>query len=432
MTQQLKAVDDFFDGPRELDRLSLMSDDVEWWNGLGKFPGAPGQTVFRGKDEVGAQVLGRAPAPPQPNGRRVDRYDLATLSFDDVRTIADGNHVFRQHTYRATTMRGRPYENVYGFLFRFTDDGLIDRIWEHWGTLQAWETLFQGPLVVTDPDLLLKTTPSVRKRLDLERPVEREVIEECMDIAVHAPNGSNQQPYRFVFVDDPVKKQGLADIYRAAMADFVNRPRTDAPEDNIDRSDAASKRMTESVMHLADHLHEVPVLCIPLVAGRTDGNGAGAQADRTDVFWQASRWGSVVPGAVVVHARPALARAGLGVDHAHPGARARGRRAARHPLREVDAGRPVPRRLHEGHRLPDHPAQARRRGHGLERLRRRGLSGLVGSLPEGAARPATSTVTTWAMSADERPIRRSWAPGSTTQPDADVALGRLHPRRPGW
>jgi nitroreductase len=98
-----------------------------------------------------------------------------------------------------------------------------------------------------------------------------------------------------VFVDDPVKKQGLADIYRAALSDFVNRPRTDAPEDSIDRSDAASKRMTESVMHLAAHIHEVPVLCVPIVAGRTDGFGEGAQADRTDVFWQASRWGSVVP-----------------------------------------------------------------------------------------------------------------------------------------
>ncbi len=293
--QQLDVVDQFFDGPRDLDRLSLMSDDVEWWNGMGKFPGAPGQTVFRGKDEIGARVLGRAPAPPQPNGRRVDRYDLTTLSFADIHTITDGAYVFRQHTYRATTMRGRPYENVYGFLFHFTDDAHIDRIWEHWGTLQAWETLFQGPLVVTDPDLLLKTTPSVRKRLDLERPVEREVIEECMDIAVHAPNGSNQQPYRFLFIDDPAQKQGLADIYRAAMSDFVNRPRTAAPEDNIDRSDAASKRMTESVMHLAEHIHEVPVLCIPIVAGRTDGFGEGAHTERTDTFWQASRWGSVIP-----------------------------------------------------------------------------------------------------------------------------------------
>jgi nitroreductase len=293
--RQLAVVDQFFDGPRSLDRLSLMSDDVEWWNGLGKFPAAPGQTVFRGKDEIGRIVLGRAPSPPQPNGRRVDRYDLATLSFADVRTIVDGNHVFRQHTYRATTMGGRPYENVYGFLFRFDEQGLIDRIWEHWGTLQAYETLFQGPLVVHDPDLLLQTTPSVRKRLDLTRPVEHEVLESCLDLAVHAPNGSNQQPYRFLFVDDPARKAALADIYRAAMSDFVNRPRTSAPEDNIDRSDPASKRMTESVTYLAQHLHEVPVLCIPIVAGRTDGAGAGAHAERTGTFWQANRWGSVIP-----------------------------------------------------------------------------------------------------------------------------------------
>ena len=317
--QQLKAVDDFFDGPRELDRLSLMSDDVEWWNGLGKFPGAPGQTVFRGKDEIGAQVLGRAPAPPQPNGRRVDRYDLATLSFDDVRTIADGNHVFRQHTYRATTMRGRPYENVYGFLFRFTDEGLIDRIWEHWGTLQAWETLFQGPLVVTDPDLLLKTTPSVRKRLDLERPVEREVIQECMDIAVHAPNGSNQQPYRFVFVDDPVKKQGLADIYRAAMADFVNRPRTNAPEDNIDRSDAA--------LEADDRERHAPGRPPPRGAGavhparRRPHRRAGRRSRRPHQRVLAGQpLGLGRPGAVVVHARPPLAGPRLGLDHPHAGA----------------------------------------------------------------------------------------------------------------
>jgi nitroreductase/ketosteroid isomerase-like protein len=293
--RQLDVVEQFFSGPRELDRLSLMSDDVEWWNGMGKFPGAPGQTVFRGKEEIGAQVLGRAPAPPQPNGRRVDRYDLRTISFDDVRTIADGPYVFRQHTYRATTMRGRPYENVYGFLFRFDDEGRIDRIWEHWGTLQAYETLFQGPLVIHDPDLILQTTASVRKRLDLTRPVDRSLIEECLELAVHAPNGSNQQSYRFVFVDDPDRKAALADIYRAAMQAFIDRPRTEAPEDNVDRSNPRQQRIAESVAYLAEHLHEVPVLCVPLVAGRTDGQGPGAQAERTGTFWQANRWGSVIP-----------------------------------------------------------------------------------------------------------------------------------------
>ncbi len=290
-----ETVEQFFSGPRELDRLSLMSDDVEWWNGLGKFPAAPGQKVFRGKDEIGRILLGRAPSPRQPNGRHVDRYDLATLSFADVQTISDGSFVFRQHTYRATTMKGRPYENVYGFLFRFAEDGRIDRIWEHWGTLEAYETLFQGPLVVHDPDVLLQTTPSVRRRLDLSRPVPRSVIEECLDLAVHAPNGSNQQPYRFVCVDDDERKQALAGIYRAAMSDFISRPRTEAAEDNVDRSGQAQQRIAGSVAFLSAHLHEVPVLCVPIVAGRTDGLGAGAHAERTSAFWQANRWGSVIP-----------------------------------------------------------------------------------------------------------------------------------------
>ena len=289
------AVEQFFVAGREVDRLSFMTDDVEWWNGLGKLPAAPGQTVFRGKDEVGARILGRAPSPRQPSGRRIDRYDLSTISFHDVHTIADGPYVFRQHLYKATTVGGRPYENVYGFLFRFNDEGLIDRIWEHWGTLNAYETLFQGPLVVHDPDELLMTTPSVRRRLDLDRPVDRNVIAECMEIAVHAPNGSNQQPYRFLFIDDPETKQKLADIYRSAMSDFTGRARTGAAEDVIDRSSDAQQRIAQSVAFLAENMQNVPVLCVPLVAGRTDGAGEGAHADRTSTFWQANRWGSVVP-----------------------------------------------------------------------------------------------------------------------------------------
>jgi nitroreductase len=79
------------------------------------------------------------------------------------------------------------------------------------------------------------------------------------------------------------------------MQAFVDRPRTDAPEDNVDRSTERQQRIARSVFHLRDHLHEVPVLCVPIVAGRTDGLGPGAHADRTSVFWQASRWGSVIP-----------------------------------------------------------------------------------------------------------------------------------------
>ena len=311
---QIAVVQQFFEGPPDLDRLSLLHDDCEWWNGIGTFPSAPGQTVFRGKQEIGDVVLGRAPAPRAPSGqkvgRKVDRYDLSTKQFHDVTTIADGPYVFRQHRYTATTVGGRPYENHYGFLFRFDDDGRVDRIWEHWGTLAAWEQLFCAELAVTDPDVLLTTTPSVRKRLDLTRPVDRGLLEQCLDLAVHAPNGSNQQPYRFVCVDDAPTKAALADIYRTAMADFVGRDRTDLPEDNVDRSTTSQQRIAESVQYLHDHLHEVPVLCVPLVAGRTDGHGEGEAAGRTSAFWQASRWGSIIP--VVWSFMLALRSRGLG------------------------------------------------------------------------------------------------------------------------
>ncbi len=296
------AVQLFFEGPRELDRLGLLAPDCRWWNGLGRLPGAEGQTVFSGRDEIGRVLLARGGVTGLSTGEVVDRYDLATSRCHDVVTVSDGPYVFRQHRFTATTVGGRPYENHYGFLFRFGDDGLIERIWEHWGTLAAWEQLFrhpaQGPLehrVVHDPDVLLTTAPAVRKRLDLGRPVERSLIDECLQLAVHAPNGSNTQPYRFLFVDEPDRRAAIADLYRDAMASFRNRTRTAAPEDHVDRANAEQQRIAESVFYLRDHLHEVPVLLVPCVAGRTDGNGVGEQAVRTDAFWQASRWGAVIP-----------------------------------------------------------------------------------------------------------------------------------------
>jgi nitroreductase len=64
-------------------------------------------------------------------------------------------------------------------------------------------------------DEVLKTTRSVRKRLDFDRPVERSVVEECLDIALQAPTGGNQQGWHFIVVEDEATKKALADIYRA-------------------------------------------------------------------------------------------------------------------------------------------------------------------------------------------------------------------------
>ena len=72
---------------------------------------------------------------------------------------------------------------------------------------------------------LLTTTRAVRKRLDITRPVEREVIEECVAIARQAPTSSNTQNHHFVIVTDPVKKSALAELFRRGWETYVNNPK---------------------------------------------------------------------------------------------------------------------------------------------------------------------------------------------------------------
>ena len=47
-------------------------------------------------------------------------------------------------------------------------------------------------------DDVLKTTRSVRKRLDFDKPVERAIVEECLEIALQAPTGSNSQGWHWM------------------------------------------------------------------------------------------------------------------------------------------------------------------------------------------------------------------------------------------
>lgn len=128
----------------------------------------------------------------------------------------------------------------------------------------------------------LTTTRAVRKRLDLTRPVERELIESCLRTAFQAPNGSNGQMWAWIIVDDPALRAEMARIYAAAMDDYVARDE----EREVDYSTPAARRIGASVYYLRQHLREVPALVVPLVEGRMDG---------ASVFDQASRWGSVLP-----------------------------------------------------------------------------------------------------------------------------------------
>jgi nitroreductase len=127
-------------------------------------------------------------------------------------------------------------------------------------------------------DDVLTTTRSVRKRLDLEKPVPREVLLECLELALQAPTGSNAQGWQWVFVDDPEQKKALADIYRTNATPYLDRPK---PEYGDER-DQQRPRVYDSAKYLNEHLHEVPVMLIPCLEGRPEGTGAGF-------------WGSLLP-----------------------------------------------------------------------------------------------------------------------------------------
>ena len=139
------------------------------------------------------------------------------------------------------------------------------------------------------PRELLTTTRAVRKRLDLERPVERSVVEECLQLAFQAPNGSNQQMWNWVLVDDPDTRVAMAEIYRNAMDDHIaimDRERA-AGTGGTYAVTARQAEIGTSVYHLREHMHEVPVLVVPTIDGRLDN---------VSIFDQGSRWGSILPG----------------------------------------------------------------------------------------------------------------------------------------
>jgi nitroreductase len=135
------------------------------------------------------------------------------------------------------------------------------------------------------PDEVLTTTRAVRRRLDLGRAVPREVVEECLEIALQAPNGSNLNTWRWIAVDDRPTVARMAEIYDAALEDYVKSLGSATGANYAGAGVPGFERIGASVQHLRDHMREVPVLLLPLFAGRTEG---------ASLFFQASLWGSVV------------------------------------------------------------------------------------------------------------------------------------------
>ena len=126
---------------------------------------------------------------------------------------------------------------------------------------------------------LLSTTRAVRKRLDLERPVEREVLEECLQLAQQAPTASYSQNWHFVVVTEAGKRAALGELWRQVAYPYLAR--------GGERSGQLA-RIGDAVVHLAEHIHEVPVHVIPCVRGRYEGKPNPLVA---------SMFGSIIPAA---------------------------------------------------------------------------------------------------------------------------------------
>jgi nitroreductase len=130
-------------------------------------------------------------------------------------------------------------------------------------------------------DRLLSTTRAVRRRLDLERPVEPEVILECLRLAVQAPTGSNAQGWRWLVITDPEKRAELARLYKEGGEDYLKAAASQSMDDQ-------SRRVYDSALYLTEILERVPVHVIPCIKGRADG---------MPNVMTASLFGSVIPAA---------------------------------------------------------------------------------------------------------------------------------------
>jgi nitroreductase len=138
-----------------------------------------------------------------------------------------------------------------------------------------------------NPDELLTTTRTVRKRLDLERPVPMELIRECIEIALQGPSGSNRQTWHWLVITDAAKRAAVGEYYRRAVESYLAGPgaagklHADDPERG-----AVQRRVGDSVAYLGERMGQVPVLVIPCLQVRNlpAGNQSGL-------------WGSILPSA---------------------------------------------------------------------------------------------------------------------------------------
>jgi nitroreductase len=125
-------------------------------------------------------------------------------------------------------------------------------------------------------------------------PVPEHVIWRILEAATQAPSGGNSQPWRFLVVQDPALKSFVQarykrgwDLYLRANLEAASKRTTRPSPADVERQ----MRTARAASHLAEHLHEVPVLLFVCMVPRDlalvpagAGRGAGGAALYASIF----------------------------------------------------------------------------------------------------------------------------------------------------
>jgi nitroreductase len=127
-------------------------------------------------------------------------------------------------------------------------------------------------LLPLSSDELLSTTRAVRKRLDVDRPVEDDVIRECVAMAMQSPSGSNNPTMQFIIVRDPARRAALGEIYRQCYGIYQSMEGVyvGSIKKEGEAEQAQQDRVTSSADYLGEHMGDAPVLVVPCMLGRCD------------------------------------------------------------------------------------------------------------------------------------------------------------------
>lgn len=137
-------------------------------------------------------------------------------------------------------------------------------------------------------DDVLTTTRSVRRRLDFDRPVPRELLTDCVRVALQAPSGSNRWQLQFVVVTEQARREAVAEVYRTAYEQYRQIPTyIGAVDKGTPERNASQGRTAGSADYLAENMHRAPALVVACGLGKAE---SGPPIAKTTLL------GSVLPG----------------------------------------------------------------------------------------------------------------------------------------